>query len=93
MAKPAATKALIHHKKSLDKIKKRLRWGLNLQLQTLKVGAQPPRHIANGKCELKNVVYITNSVWAVVDRNVAEDLARNRHSKRRGRRTTAIRAF
>ena len=26
----------------------------------------------------KNVVYITNSVWAVVYRNVAEDLARNR---------------
>ena len=26
----------------------------------------------------KNVVYITNSVWAVVYRNVAEDSARNR---------------
>ena len=51
---------------------------MNLQFQPLKAGAQPPRHIANGKCILKNVVYITNSVWAVVDRNVGEDLARNR---------------
>ena len=42
------------------------------------MGAQPPQHIEHSLHCIKNVVYITNSVWAVVYRNVAEDLARNR---------------
>ena len=78
MAKPAATKALIHHKKSLDKIKKKTSLKIEPTNSATMAGAQPPRHIANGKWIMKNVVYITNSVWAVVDRNVGEDLARNR---------------
>ena len=49
-----------------------------MQHLIFKMGAQQPRHVEHSHLIVKNVVYITNSVWAVVYRNVAEDLARNR---------------
>ena len=51
---------------------------MNLHPRTLMADALITQHPGLDKVSERNVVYITNCIWAAVYRNVAEDSARNR---------------